>query len=92
MDINTINYLANLGKLSFTPEEAEQMAADMTGIIQIMDGVKEIDISYDYLKDNHNVYLPDLRIDTRYDSFTREKIVSNAVNDNGYFVVPKVVE
>lgn len=92
MDINTVNYLANLGKLSFTPEEAERMAADMTGIIEIMDGIKEIDVSYDYQKDNHNVYLPDLRDDVRYDSFSREKIVTNAIADNGHFVVPKVVE
>ena len=33
----------------------------MTDIIDLMDTVKEIDITYDDLKDNHDVYLNDLK-------------------------------
>ncbi len=87
-----IAYLAELGKLSFTPEEMEKMAAEMTSIIETMDTVKEIDVGYDALADNKDIYLNDLREDVKADSFPTEKILQNAVNDENYFVVPKVVE
>ena len=78
--------------LGFTKEEMEQMASEMTSIIEIMDTVKEIDIQYDAYADNKNVYLNDLREDIKEDSFPTEKILQNAVNDENCFVVPKVVE
>ena len=87
-----ISYLAELGKLHFSPEEMKQMAKDMTSIIAIMDTVKEIDITYDAEADNKNVYLNDLREDINAPSFPTEKILHNAVNDESCFVVPKVVE
>ena len=83
-----VSYLAELGKLAFSPEELEQMAKDMTSIIAIMDTVKEIDITYDAVADNKNV----LREDFSVPSFPTEKILQNAVNDENCFVVPKVVE
>lgn len=87
-----IAYLAELGKLSFKPEEMEKMAVEMTSIIEIMDTVKEIDVEYDALADNKNIYLNDLREDVKADSFSTEKILQNAVKDENCFVVPKVVE
>lgn len=92
LDLNMISYLAELGKLHFSPEEMEQMAKDMTSIIAIMDTVKEIDITYDAEADNKNVYLNDLREDVNVPCFPTEKILQNAVNDESCFVVPKVVE
>ena len=92
MDLNMVSYLAELGKLAFSPEELEQMAKDMTSIIAIMDTVKEVDITYDAVADNKNVYLNDLREDFSVPSFPTEKILQNAVNDENCFVVPKVVE
>lgn len=92
MDLQMIAYLAELGKLHFTPEEMGKMAIEMTNIIEIMDTVKEIDVEYDALADNKNIYLNDLREDVKADSFPTEKILQNAVNDENCFVVPKVVE
>ncbi len=92
MDIEMVRHLSDLGKLTFTDEELEKVAKDMTGIIKIMDTIKEIDISYDPIKDNHNVYLNGLREDRSMDSFPTEKILQNAVNSENCFVVPKVVE
>ena len=92
MDLQMIAYLAELGKLHFTSEEMEQMAIEMTNIIDIMDTVKEIDVEYDALADNKNIYLNDLREDVKAESFSTEKILQNAVNDENCFVVPKVVE
>lgn len=92
MDLEMVKYLAKLGKLSFTDEELEQAVKDMTSIIEIMDTIKETDITYDPLKDNHNVYLKDLRKDEAQPSLATEKLLQNAVSSENCFVVPKVVE
>ena len=92
MDLEMVKYLSQLGKLSFTDEELEKMAGDMTDIIEIMDTIKEIDVTYDPVKDNHNVFLNDLRKDIPADSFPTEKILQNAVSSEDALVVPKVVE
>mgnify|MGYP002425249399 CR=1 FL=1 len=84
MDLEMVKYLAKLGKLSFTDEELEQAVKDMTSIIEIMDTIKEIDITYDPLKDN--------RKDEAKPSLPTEKLLQNAVSSENCFVVPKVVE
>ena len=92
MDLDMVRYLSELGKLYLSDEELEKMASDMTDIIKIMDTVKEIDVAYEPIKDNHNVYLNDLREDISQPSMPAEKILSNARQSNSCFVVPKVVE
>lgn len=79
-------------KLSFTEEELKKTAEEMTNIIEIMDTIKEIDIKYDALADNKNVYLNDLREDASEPSMPTQKILQNALNSEDCFVVPKVVE
>lgn len=92
MDLDMVRYLSELGKLYLSDEELEKMASDMTDIIKIMDTVKEIDVTYEPIKDNHNVYLNDLRKDIPQDSFPTAKILQNAVNTEDSFVVPKVFD
>ncbi len=87
-----VTYLSKLSKLSFTDDELKKVADDMTSIISIMDTIKEIDITYDAVADNKNVYLNDLREDISSESMQTEKILQNAVNSNNCFVVPKVIE
>lgn len=92
MDLQMVSYLSKLGKLTFTDEQLEKVAGEMTSIIEIMDTVKEVDIQYDAEADNKNVYLNDLREDISAPSMPTEKIIRNAVNSGNCFVVPKVVE
>jgi aspartyl-tRNA(Asn)/glutamyl-tRNA(Gln) amidotransferase subunit C len=92
MDLEMVKYLAELGKLEFTDDELEKTAGEMTDIINLMDGVKEFDVEYDALKDNHNVFLDGLRKDEKAPSMPTEKVLQNAVNSGNSFVVPKVVE
>ena len=92
MDLNMVKYLAELSKLEYSDKELAATAEQMTDIIDLMDTVKEIDITYDDLKDNHDVYLNDLRKDEVIESMPTSKVHSNAVNTNNCFVVPKVVE
>lgn len=92
MDLEMVSYLAKLSKLNFTQTELEQVADDMTDIIGIMDTVKEIDIAYDALLDNKNVFFNGLREDVAEESMPVEKVLKNAENSENCFVVPKVVE
>ena len=92
MDLNMVKYLAELSKLEYSDKELADTAEQMTDIIDLMDTVKEIDITYDDLKDNHDVYLNDLRKDEVIESMPTSKVLSSAVNTNNCFVVPKVVE
>ncbi len=92
MDLEMVKYLAELGKLDFTDEELTKASSDMTSIIELMDKVKEIDITYDAVADNKNIYLNDLREDENAPSMPTEKVIANAKNRDNCFVVPKVVE
>lgn len=92
MDLEMVKYLAELGKLEFTDEELKKASEDMTSIIELMDTVKEIDVTYDPILDNKNVYLNDLRTDEKAESLETSKILQNAKNQQNCFVVPKVVE
>lgn len=92
MDLEMVGYLAELGKLSFNENELKKAADEMTHIIDLMDTIKEIDITYDPYADNKNVYLNHLREDVSAPSMSTEKVIKNAVNSNNCFVVPKVVE
>ncbi len=87
-----ISHLSTLSKLSFTDDELEKFASDMSNIIEIVDIVKEVDIEYDPLADNRNIRVNDLREDVAKESMATDKILKNAVNSDNCFIVPKVVE
>ncbi len=92
MDLQMISYLSELGKLQFSEDELKKVANEMTDIINLMDTIKEIDVTYDAKLDNKNVYLNDLRKDVSAESMPTQKVLQNATQMNNYFVVPKVVE
>lgn len=75
LDLEMVSYLSKLGKLAFTEEELKKTAEEMTSIIEIMDTIKEIDVEYNALADNKNVYLNDLREDASEPSMPTEKIL-----------------
>ena len=87
-----VSYLSELGKLQFTEDELKKVADEMTDIINLMDTIKEIDVTYDAKLDNKNIYLNDLRKDLSAESMPTQKVMQNATQMNNYFVVPKVVE
>lgn len=87
-----VSYLSELGKLEFSENELKKVADEMTDIINLMDTIKDIDVTYDAKLDNKNVYLNDLRKDISEESMPTNKVLQNATSMNNYFVVPKVVE
>lgn len=91
VDAKLTQYLADLSKIEFNADELEQMTADMSGIIALMDKVCGFDKeSRTYALDA--VEYDDLRNDSAEESYPTDKIVKNAKNvKNDSFVVPKVV-
>lgn len=92
MDKEMVRHLAKLGKLSFTEEELERAARDMTSIVELMDTIKETDITNDPQKNDRIVNFSDLRKDEAKPSLAPEKLLQNAVTHENCFVVPRVVE
>lgn len=88
-----VEHVANLARLNLTEEEKEQMTKDMEAIIGFADQINSLDIAdvkpTDHVIPINNVF----REDVAAPSMDREKLLSNAPNqENGCFSVPKVME
>ena len=92
MDTATLLHLCRLSKFSFSGEEQEKAIADMSDIINLMDTIKEYDISYDDTKDHNEIAYKDLREDVSAPSFPTEKLQQNTTPRDDCYVVPKMME
>lgn len=94
MDKDTLFHIAELSKLSFTDEEAEKMMEQMGSIIELMDTIRDIDISYDDAKDGNEIPYAALREDKAKESFPTEKLLANAQTDGSgeCYTIPKMME
>lgn len=94
IDTATLDHIAELSKLSFTDEEREKMAEQMSDIITLMDTIKDIDIQYDDTKDENEISYADLREDKAGASFPTERLLQNteAGGDGDCYVLPKMME
>lgn len=92
MDIKTLDHLCELSKLNFTEDEQRKMLADMSDIIDLMDTIKEFEISYDDTKDKNEIAYDDLRKDEAAPSFDTERLQQNTQPRDNCYVVPKMME
>lgn len=92
MELKTIQHLCELSKLNYEDEALQKLATEMTDIISLMDGIKEFDLSYDDTKDNNSISFSEVREDIAKPSLSAEKLMQNAKNREGCYVVPKVVD
>lgn len=91
--VKEIEHLANLARLSLSNEEKTRLQDEVGNIIAFADKINEIDVSdinpTMHAADIYNVF----REDEIKKSFSTEKILQNAPeNDGKCFVVPKTVE
>ena len=89
MDKQLINYLAKLSKLSFDDESAEKMATQMQSIIDIMDSIKDLEISADDYAPSFDGDMSALREDTIKESMDPELLLSNSKNKKLSFIAVK---
>ncbi|MGN0670911.1 MAG: Asp-tRNA(Asn)/Glu-tRNA(Gln) amidotransferase subunit GatC [Oscillospiraceae bacterium] len=92
VDMKTIEHLCGLSKLSYDEEGMEKVMGEMSSIIDLMDEIKSFDLAYDDTKDGNEIRFADTREDIPEESFPTEKLLANAENTDGCYVVPKVVE
>lgn len=92
VDMKTIEHLCSLSKLSYDEEGMEKVMGEMGSIIDLMDEIKSFDLAYDDTKDGNEIRFADTREDVPEESFPTEKLLANAENTDGCYVVPKVVE
>ena len=90
-----IKSLARLAKLSFTDDELQSFSSEFEEIIAFADEINsQIEGDTDSIKEvaERSVALEDLRADEVSESLPEEKITANAVSENGYFSVRRVVK
>lgn len=92
VELKTIEHLCELSKLDYDEEGMKKVMGEMGAIIDLMDEIKEFDLTYDDTKDGNEIRFCDTREDKAEESFEPEKLLSNAENTDGCYVVPKVVE
>lgn len=89
----TVNRIAELAKLEFTPEEKTELVGDMNKILAFMEKLNELDTEgaepLIYMSEQVNA----LRKDEVVQEVTHEEALKNAPKkDSDYFRVPKVLE
>ncbi len=92
IELKTIQHLCELSKLNYDEAGLEKVMGEMGDIIDLMDEIKSFDLTYDDTKDNNSIKFENTRDDIAQPSFPTEKLLQNAENTDGCYVVPKVVE
>lgn len=92
MDIATLDHICALSKLNFSDDEKQTALAEMSDIIELMDTIKEYDITYDDTKDHNEIGYGELRKDIPAPSFPTDKLQQNTNPRDNCYVVPKMME
>lgn len=92
IELKTIQHLCELSKLDYDEDGMKKVMAEMSDIIGLMDEIKSFDLTYDDTKDGNEIRFADTRPDVPEDSFPTDRLLRNAENTDGCYVVPKVVE
>jgi aspartyl-tRNA(Asn)/glutamyl-tRNA(Gln) amidotransferase subunit C len=88
-----VRRVAELARLEFSDEEEARMADEMSRILDYVDKLEELDTSgvppMSHVLDVTNVYRED-EVERRIDQ--EQALEPAPESENGYFVVPKVVD
>ena len=88
-----IDRLADLAKLSLSPEERERLTKDMAALIAFADRLSAVETDGDTLPVSAPRDIPALREDTPAPSLPREELLRAAkTREDGYITVPRVVK
>ena len=93
VDTETVRRMARLARIKVGDEEAERLKGELNAILGFVEKLGSVDV--DGVEPMTAAVNADLRRreDAVTDGHCREKVLANAPEtDEGYFVVPKVVE
>ena len=90
---DTIRKISNLAKISIADQEVEKLESEISSIIRWVEALNEVDTeNVDTLSNSLKVALS-MRDDLVTDGNKVSDILSNSpVDDENFFVVPKVIE
>lgn len=93
LDNQAVAKIARLARIAVTNEEKEHFAKEISGILQWVEQLAEVDTDNVPLMTSVNTMQLPLRADTVTVNHTQTAILKNAPDsDYGCFVVPKVME
>lgn len=88
-----IEYIANLSCLALEENEINELSADMTDIIALMDTIKDIDVETIPITEHISGVRNVMREDAASEPMDTKDILSNApLKMEDCFAVPKVIE
>ena len=93
VDKNTVRKVARLARIAVPEERLEPMAKELNGILAWIEQLNEVDVDgVDPMTTPVAMKLP-MREDVVTDGNKRDQVLANAPkSEEGFFVVPKVVE
>jgi aspartyl-tRNA(Asn)/glutamyl-tRNA(Gln) amidotransferase subunit C len=93
VDKNTVRKVARLARIAVPEERLEPMAKELNGILAWIEQLNEVDVEgVDAMTTPVAMTLP-MREDVVTDGGKQDQILANAPkSEDGFFVVPKVVE
>jgi aspartyl-tRNA(Asn)/glutamyl-tRNA(Gln) amidotransferase subunit C len=93
VDVKTVRRVARLARIHEPEERLEAMSGELNGILKWIDMLNEVDVTgVEPMTSAVDTVLP-LREDAITDGGNVERILANAPkSEDGFFVVPKVVE
>jgi aspartyl-tRNA(Asn)/glutamyl-tRNA(Gln) amidotransferase subunit C len=93
VDKNTVRKVARLARIAVPEERLEPMAKELNGILAWIEQLNEVDVAgVDPMTTPVAMQLP-MREDVVTDGGKQDQVLANAPkSEEGFFVVPKVVE
>ena len=93
VDKETVRKVARLARIAVPEERLEPMASELNGILAWIEQLNEVDVEdVEAMTTPVAMTLP-MREDVITDGNIRDKVLANAPRtEDGFFVVPKVVE
>ena len=89
---DTIDHLADLARLEFSPQEKELIRPELERILEFVGKLNELDLDgvepLVYLSDRMHALRPD---EVKQDISTGEALLNAPASDGQYFIVPKVI-
>ncbi|MDQ0314731.1 Asp-tRNA(Asn)/Glu-tRNA(Gln) amidotransferase subunit GatC [Amorphus orientalis] len=93
VDKGTVKHVAKLARLAVTDEEADKLTTELNGILAFVDELAEVDVTDVPPMTAVVATAMKMREDKVTDGERVEDVLSNAPDsEDGYYLVPKVVE
>lgn len=93
VDAETVRRIAHLARIAVAEEEVGHLQGELNAILAFVDQLREVDVSGVEPMTSVTPMQMKMRIDEVTDGGKPEDILRNApASDDGFFLVPKVVE